>query len=214
MGRIFVRPILILALLFGACSVHIASAGPPTDQLRDSVERVLNILKDPALSGDQRVDERQAAISEAADELFDFAEAARRSLGPYWAQRTPAEREEFVGLFTALVQRTYLSKLDRYNSHITFRGDSVDGDYAIARTTLALDGGRAVALDYLMHRPKDRWQVYDLNIDGISVVSNYRAQFNKLIRSSSYGVLVATLKARQADFSSAEATTSGAKPLR
>jgi phospholipid transport system substrate-binding protein len=214
MGRIFARPLWILVLLFEMCSVHVAWAGAPTDQLRDSVERVLNILRDPALGGDQRVDERQAAISKVADELFDFAEAARRSLGPYWAQRTPAEREDFVGLFTALVQRTYLSKLDRYSSQTTFRGDSMDGDHAIARTTLAVDGGSAMALDYLMHRPKERWQVYDLNIDGISVVANYRAQFNKIIRSSSYRALVTTLKARQADFSSAAATPSGAKPVR
>jgi phospholipid transport system substrate-binding protein len=103
MVRIHARVIWTLILLFALCSVHGASAGPPADQLRDGVDRVVKILYGPELRADKRDDERRAAISKTADEIFDFAETAKRSLGQHWAQRTPAEREEFIRLFTELV---------------------------------------------------------------------------------------------------------------
>ena len=212
MVRPHARVIWTVMLLF--CSVHVAWAGLPTDQLRDGVDRVVKILKDPELRGDKRTDERRAAINKAADEIFDFAETARRSLGQHWAPRTPAEREEFVRLFTELVQRTYVSKVDQYNAEMTFHGDTVDGSHAVVRTTLLLSKGSAMSLDYLMHHPRDHWQVYDLNIDGISLVANYRAQFNKIIRTSSYEALVTTLRTRQAEFSAPAAAASGAKSVR
>ena len=214
MGRTHVRVIWPLILLFSICSVHDAWAGLPTDQLRDGVDRVVKVLRDPELRGDKRADERRAAINKVADEIFDFAETAKRSLGQHWAQRTPAERAEFVRLFTELVQRTYISKVDQYNSEMTFRGDTVDGDEAVVRTTLLLNKGAEMALDYRMHHPRDRWQVYDLNIDGISLVANYRAQFNKIVRTSSYEALVTALKSRQAEFSVPATAASGAKSVR
>lgn len=213
MVRIGARVIWTLVLLFPLCSVNSASAGPPTDQLRDGVDRVVKILNDPELRGDKKADERRAAISKTADEIFDFAETAKRSLGQHWAQRTPAEREEFVRLFTELVRRTYIAKVDQYNSEMTFQGDTVDGDRAVARTTLLLSKGGVMSLDYLMHHPRNRWQVYDLNIDGISLVANYRGQFNKIIRTSSYEALVATLKSHQAAFSAPASAASGGKSV-
>jgi phospholipid transport system substrate-binding protein len=214
MGRTHVRVIWTLILLFSICSVRGAWAGLPTDQLRDGVDRVVKVLRDPELRGDKRADERRAAINKVADEIFDFAETAKRSLGQHWDQRTPAERKEFVRLFTELVQRTYISKVDQYNSEMKFRGDTVDGDEAVVRTTLLLNKGAEMALDYRMHRPRDRWQVYDLNIDGISLVANYRAQFNKIVRTSSYEALVTALKSRQAEFSVPATASSGAKSVR
>jgi phospholipid transport system substrate-binding protein len=209
MVRIHARVIWTLILVLGLCPVHGASAGPPTDQLRDGVDRVVKILRDPDLRGDKKADERRTAISKVADEIFDFAETAKRSLGQHWAPRTPAERGEFVRLFTELVQRTYVSKVDQYNSEMTFRGDTVDGDEAVVRTALLLSKGSEMSLDYRMHRPRERWQVYDLNIDGISLVANYRAQFNKIIRTSSYEALVTRLRSRRAEFSAPEAVSGG-----
>ncbi|HLC21318.1 MAG TPA: ABC transporter substrate-binding protein, partial [Candidatus Methylomirabilis sp.] len=89
-----------------------------------------------------------------------------------------------------------------------------DGDHAVVRTTLLLGKGGEMSLDYLMHHPGNRWQVYDLNIDGISLVANYRAQFNKIIRTSSYEALVTTLRSRQAEFLAPAAAAPGAKPVR
>lgn len=211
MVRIRARILWTLIFLFALGSGHGAWAGPPTDHLREGVDRVAKILKDSELAGDKRANERRVAISTAADMIFDFAETAKRSLGQYWGQRTPAERKEFVRLFTELFQRTYVSKVDQFNSEMTFLGETVDGDHAVVRTTLLLSKGGEISLDYLMNHSGDRWQVYDLNIDGISLVANYRAQFNKIIRTSSYEALVTTLRSRQAEFS---APAAGAKSVR
>ena len=199
--------ITTLILLFVLSSVHGASAGPPTDQLRDEIGGLVKTLKDPALSGDQKVNERRAAISKSADEIFDFTETSRRALGQHWAQRTPAEREDFVRLFTGLLQRTYLSKVDQSSLEMTFQGDTVDGDEAIVRTTLLLGKGREMSLNYRMHRTGDRWQVYDLNVEGISLVANYRKQFDRVIRGESYEALVARLTSHQTDLATTSAVS-------
>jgi phospholipid transport system substrate-binding protein len=198
-----------LICLFALSSAPSAWAGAPTDQLRAGIDRVIKTIRDPDLSGDQRTAERRAAISKVADEIFDFTETAKRALGQHWAQRTPAEREQFVRLFTGLVQRTYVSKVDQYNSDMTFQGDTVDGDQATVRTTLILSKGGEMSLNYRMHQAKDRWQVYDINIDGISLVANYRTQFNKIIRTESYESLVAKLKSQQTDFPQATPVSTG-----
>jgi phospholipid transport system substrate-binding protein len=205
---------LILIVLFALPWVHSAWAGPPTDQLRDGVERVVKILRDPELKGATKVNERIAAVNKVADEIFDFGETAKRSLGQHWAQRTPAERDEFVRLFTELIQRTYLSKVDEYNSETKFQGDVVDGNQAVVRTTLLLGKGGEMSLDYRMHHPRDRWQVYDLSIDGISLVASYRSQFNKIVRTDSYEGLVARLKSRQVGFAASTAGPPGGRPVR
>jgi phospholipid transport system substrate-binding protein len=212
--RLAIRHTVLLALivLFGLAWVHGASAGPPTEQLRDGVQHVVQILKDPELMGDAKAPERSAAVNKVADEIFDFGEMAKRSLGEqHWSQRTPAEREEFVRLFTELLQRTYISKVDQLNSKMTFQDESVEGNQAVVRTTLLVGKGGEMSLDYRMHHPRDRWQVYDLSIDGTSLVANYRSQFNKIVRTDSYEGLVAKLKSRQAGLAAATTGPSGGK---
>ena len=208
------RLLLILIVLSALAWVQGAWAGPPTDQLRDGVERVVKVLTDPELRGDTKVNERNAAVNKVADDIFDFGETAKRALGQHWAQRTSAEREEFVRLFTQLLQRTYISKVDRLNSKMTFQDESVDGNLAVVRTTLLVGKGGEMSLDYRMHHPKDRWQVYDLNIDGTSLVANYRSQFNKIVRTDSYEGLVARLKSREVGFAAPAAGPSGGKLAR
>lgn len=214
-GMVVLRTVLLILMVLSALPwVQDAQAGPPTDQLRDGVERVVKILRDPELKSDAKAGERRAAVNKVVDGIFDFGEMAKRSLGPHWAQRTPAEREEFVRLFTELLQRTYISKVDQGISEMTFQDDSVDGNEAVVRTTLLLGKGGQMALDYRMHHPRDRWQVYDISIDGISLLANYRSQFNKVVRTDSYERLVAILKTRQVGFAGPGAGPSGDKPAR
>jgi phospholipid transport system substrate-binding protein len=196
--------LLALALV----STPAAWAGPPTDQLRGGVDRVLEVLRDPQLSGEARIDQRRIAIGKVAGAIFDFDDMAKRALGPHWAERTPAERGEFVGLFTDLIQRAYVGKVDQHAAaaKMTFRGETVDDDYAVVKTTIPLGNGSTMPLDYRMHSTRDRWQVYDLNIDGISLVANYRAQFNRVIRTSSYAGLVKKLRSQGAEFSAPSAS--------
>ena len=194
------RVFWILILLLALAPAHGAWAGPPSDQLSAGIDRVFKILNDPALEGDTRLRQRRTAIITAATEIFDFDEMAKRSLGQHWAQRTVAEREEFVRLFTAAIQHSYISKVDQRNvGKMTVRGEQVDGEYAVVRTTLVLSSGYELPIDYRMHSTDDRWQVYDLSVDGVSLVANYRAQFNKVIRASSYEVLIVRFRSLQAE---------------
>jgi phospholipid transport system substrate-binding protein len=92
---------------------------------------------------------------------------------------------------------------------MTFQGDTVDGDQAIVRTTLIVSKGGEMSLNYRMHQTRDRWQVYDLNVDGVSLVASYRTQFNKIIRTESYEALVARLKSHQTDVSAPSTVSTG-----
>jgi phospholipid transport system substrate-binding protein len=174
-----------------------AFAGAPTDQLRGSVDRVLRLVGDPASKREPSRD-RRASLRKIADEIFDWEETARRSLGTHWQQRTPAEREEFVGLFTEMLERSYMSKIELYDGErIGYAGDTIEGDQAIVRTKLVNKHGNEMGVNYKMRRRDgDRWKVYDVEIEGVSLVANYRTQFNNLLRRSSYPELVRTMKAK------------------
>lgn len=203
-----VGALISLCILYAA---HGAWAGPPTDQLRDGVDRVIQILRDPGLKGETQIDERRAAIAVVAGEIFDFGEMAKRSLAQHWDKRTPAEQREFVRLFTVLIQRSYLSQIEQHaaTALMTYRGETVENDYAVVQTTVPLNNGNAMPLDYRMRNTRDHWQVYDFSMGGISLVANYRAQFNKIIRTSSYENLVEKLKAHETQSSAPSAAPAG-----
>lgn len=214
MVRHHVHVVWTVILLFALWSIPGAWASSPTDQLRDGVDRVFKILKDPALKGEEKATQRRTAIIKVAGEIFDFGEMAKQSLAQHWRDRTATERGEFVRLFTELIQRSYVSKVDQHASEkMIVRGETVDGDQAVVRTTLPLGAGREMPLDYRMHNAHDRWQIYDLSIDGISLVANYRSQFNKVIRTSSYETLAAKMRSK-ADFPAPSASPSGEKSAR
>jgi len=175
-----------------------ASAGPPTEQLRAQMDRVIKVLEDPELKREGRQVERRAAIRRLANEIFDFSETTRRSLGQHWQARTPAEREQFVRLYADLLERSYIGKIELYSGErILFVGDTIERDQATVRTRLQTKAGTEIPVDYRMHRVGDRWLTYDVAIEGVSMVANYRAQFNKIIQTSSAQTLVQRLRAKQ-----------------
>ena len=201
---------ILTLLVLATCSVPGAWAGAPTDQLHEGIDRVFKILRDPEMAGDKNAPERRAAILAAADTIFDFREMAKRSLGQHWAARTPAQQTEFVALFTDLIQHSYIAKVDQHGgAKMAFKGETLDGELAAVRTTVPLSNGREMPLEYRMNNTGARWRVYDLSIDGISLVSNYRAQFNKIIRIDSYETLVTRLQSHQAEFSMPAASPPG-----
>jgi phospholipid transport system substrate-binding protein len=170
------RAVWAVALLLMLAPVHGAWAGATTDQLRDGVDRVFKILRDPEMAGDANVTPRRKAVLAAATIFFDFNEMAKRSLGQHWAERTPAERTQFTALFTDLLQHSYISKVDQHGSaKMVFGDERVDGECAAVRTTIPLSNGSQMPLEYRMHQANARWQVYDISMDGISLLSNYRA---------------------------------------
>jgi len=193
-----VRLALACSLLVAPPAARGADAGPPTDQLRSQVDRVLKLLEDPALQAPDKARERRVAVRKVADEIFDFGETARRALGRHWAARTPEERDEFVRLFGDLLERSYISKIELYGGEkIQYISDRIDGDTALVQSKLLTKNGSEVPIEYRMLKKAERWLVYDVVIEGVSLVANYRTQFNKIIQTSSFQELVKKMKTRQ-----------------
>jgi len=193
------RAILVAVLVLAVTSLtgRSALAGAPTDQLRAQIDRVLKTLEDPELKKENRAKDRRGAVRKIANDIFDFSETARRSLGRHWQGRTPAEREEFVQLFTDLLERSYISKIETYGGEkIAYLGDTIEADQAKVQTKLITKNGE-IPIEYRMHKTGDRWLVYDVVIEGVSLVANYRTQFNKIIQTSSFQELMNKMKNKQ-----------------
>ena len=196
MGRSRRVVVLVTALALTLTLAGQAPAGQPTDQLRARIDRVVGILDNGELKADPAA--RRVALKGAAAEIFDFAEITRRSLGQHWQTVTPAEREELVRLLTALLERSYMGRIEQYSGErISFVGESLDGDLATVRTRLLSKSGVEIPVDYRLSRVGERWLAYDVTIEGVSLVSNYRAQFHKIIQTSSAQALVERLRAKQ-----------------
>ena len=173
-------------------TAHLAAAGEPTDVLRTHVDRALKALEEP---GDQRPELRRIA-----SELFDLEGMSRRALGPHWNSRTPEEQREFATLFTDLLERSYVGRVESgRGGKVLYTGESANGDEATVRTRIVTAQRTEVPVDYRMHRRDGRWRVYDVNIEGISLINNYRSQFNAVIQSSSYAALVERLRSKEPD---------------
>ena len=137
-------------------------------------------------------------IRTIANEIFDFSEISQRSLARHWPARTPAERQEFVQLFGDLLEHSYITKIEIYSGEkIQYTGEVPDGDQAVVKTRIVTKQGVEIPVDYRMFLRADRWRAYDVNIEGVSLVGNYRTQFNTVIQRAGYGDLVAKLKAKQ-----------------
>ena len=189
--------VAVTSLWLGALLVPSAWAGEPADQLFASIDGVLQLLDDPELKQPARAQERREAIRRFAADTLDFEELAHRSLLRHWEARTPAEREEFVQLFREFLERLLVSKLDSYNGEkVVLVGDAIDGDEATVKTLVAARHG-AIPVDYLMVRRGDRWRAGDIVISGMSLVRNFRAQFDSVIKRVSYEQLVKQIREKQ-----------------
>ena len=181
-----------LALLAGTP----AWAGP-TDQLREYTDQVVKVLDDPSMARQDRRD----AVRKIAHEAFDINETAQRVLARHWQARTPAEREEFTQLFADLLERTYIARMDEYGGErIRYLGESIDGTFASVKARILTRTGTEVAVESRMNLRGDRWLIYDVLIENVSLVANYRSQFDRIIRSSSYEELVRRLKTKREEF--------------
>jgi phospholipid transport system substrate-binding protein len=190
--------VLALALVLAAPP---ARAGAPTEQLKAQIDRVLKLIDDPALKDNPK--DKRVAVRKIADDIFDFGETAKRALGRHWAARTQAERDEFVKLFGDLLERSYISKIELYGGEkIQYMSDRIEDDQAAVLSKLVTKAGSDVPIEYRMLKKGDRWLVYDVIIEGVSLVANYRTQFNKIIQTSSYAELVKKMKSRQEEMGS------------
>ena len=181
-----------------ALSAASAWAGPAADHVKASVDRVLAIVQDPEMKKPANADKRRSQVREVARGLFDFEEMAKRALARHWAQRTPEQRKRFAELFADLLEASYVSRIEAYSGEkIVFLPEVADGDTMAVRSRVATKAGTEIPIDYRLHKNGNRWLVYDVAIEGVSLVSNYRTQFNKIITQSSYDELVKKMEQKQ-----------------
>ena len=174
-----------------------AGRSGPLNVVTSSVFRVLTIVRsqsaDATESGKRRVEIRQAAV-----ELFDFEEMSRRLLGQRWTDASPEEQQDFKSLFTDLLERAYLNTIGNYSlATITFQGETISGSYAQVQSRMAAGKGE-VAIEYRLLDHDGRWAVYDVAVDGVSLISNYRSQFNSILKRISFAQLLDRLRNREA----------------
>lgn len=192
-----------LAALMLFASVVTTPATSPREIVQAAVTRVIAILdgveqdrSDRAEKGVPNTDRTRAEIRRIANELFDFDEMAKRTLSRHWSGRTRAEQAEFVTLFTDLLERSYIARIEAYaGEKIVYVGETIDGEYALVRTKIAAPRHKQdTSLNYRLVQRDGRWRVYDVLVDGVSFVSTYRSEFNRVIAGSSYRALVDALR--------------------
>lgn len=186
----------------------IATAGAqgmtPRDVVQSAVARVIQTIEaaqerpQPARAGRPHTDSTRTEIRRIASELFDFGEVGRRALGRHWTGRSREEQAEFIALFTGLLERAYVGKIEAYSGEqILYTSEIVDGDYSVVRSRIHTKRRMEVGLDYRLHRTEGRWKVYDVLIDGVSFVSTYRSEFNRIIQLHSWDELMDRLRKKQ-----------------
>ena len=185
---------LTAALLLGL-TASVAAALTPTETVKSRVDEALQSLSKTANPTAEASERRRTDIRRAADTLFDFPDMSRRALGRHWTDRTPAEREDFTRLFTDLIARTYIGKIDRYaGESIAYVGERVDGDEASVRSQVVTAKGSQIPVEYRLHRANDGWSAYDVLIENVSLVGTYRSQFDRIIKAESFANLLRRLR--------------------
>jgi len=171
-------------------------AGNPTDKIKQTTDKIIALLNDPALKIQDKAAERRRMIREEVDELFDWEEFSRRALARHWRKRTDSEKKEFVPLFGKLVERTYMDKVENYSGErvLLYTGEKIEGNYGVVNVKIMTDKKEEINVDYRLKKKDDEWVVYDVSIAGVSLVNNYRVQFNNFLIRSSFEELMKRLQ--------------------
>jgi len=192
-----IRQIEIGIFIFTLCVgwARFAQAGEPLELVRTAVDKAVQILKDPKLQPADKKKERIDRLREAVNPIFDYEEMAKRALGTHWRRRSPAEQEEFVILFRDFLEGIYSDKIDLYGGEkVRFGRQTVDEDFAQVESTIINPKGEEIAVNYKLRRVNGKWKVYDAVVENISIINNYRSQFDRVISGSSYQELVKRLR--------------------
>ena len=171
-----IKLVVPLAVLFGfTCAVPVTARASVTDEVKKTVDEVVTIVADKELKESQNEAKRRQLLKTAIGRIFDYEEMAKRSLATHWNKRTPAERKEFVQLFTTLLENSYAGKIESYNQEkILYLKESVEGDHAEVRSKIVTAKRDEYELDYRLLNSGGKWMIYDVIIEGVSLVSNYR----------------------------------------
>src|SRR5215471_7017508 len=189
-----IRMWVLVGSLLLACHATQAAAGEPLDKIHRTVDEVLTIVNNKAM----QPQERQTQIRQAVLQRFGFEEMAQRSMAQHWRTLTPQQRQEFVELFTDLLQRSYMNRIANYKAGpqgVRYPKEDVNGDYAVVHTEIKVERDpQPATVDYHLQHKDGDWKAYDIVIEGVSLVNNYRTQFNTIIMKDSYAGLMKQMR--------------------
>jgi phospholipid transport system substrate-binding protein len=183
-----------LGILLFSQPVLVAAAAPE-EQVRQTVDNLLAILKDPQLNGETHKDERRQKLKQLIYQRFDFTEMAKRSLASEWRRRSPAEQKKFVQVFGDFLERTYLDQIESYGREkVRYLDQRSEGQYAKVPTKIVDSKGQEYSVDYRLHNVNGDWKIYDVIVEDVSLVNNYRAQFSRVLAKSSFEELLEAMQ--------------------
>jgi len=189
--------LLLLIFLIGPLPSY---GGAPTQQIQATVDKVVAILKNPSLKSEAKRKERRSQLRQVISVRFDFAEMAKRSLGSQWRRLSPREQQEFVWLFTDLLEQAYVDRIESYNDEkFVYVRETVEPNFAEVSSRIITRKGEEFTLNYKAHFVNGEWKVYDVVVENVSLVNNYRSQFSRIIATSSYEELLRKLRQKQTE---------------
>jgi phospholipid transport system substrate-binding protein len=173
-------------------------AGGPTEQVRATLDKVLLITRNPKPQSQAQKDDLRVQLAQVIYPRFDFTEMAKRALGPHWGRRSSEEQREFVKIFAELLGKSYAESIESStNQSILYTRETEDKDYAQVDTKIVSEKHAEFSINYKLHSVDKEWKVYDVVIEDISLVNNYRSQFDRVIARSSFEELVRMMKEKQ-----------------
>ena len=202
---VFIQAVMLFVLVVFLSSAIRAESQPVTESLKGTLDKIIEVLNDQSLRTPAKKNERRDILIKLVKERFDEEEFARRALGIHWRERTNEEREEFVEVFSDLLQGTYLDKIDAYlakagtfsSKNIRYLNETAKGSYVVVSTKILTSDDAEIPVLYLFKNNQGNWLVCDVAIEGVSIAKNYRAQFNEILARSSFKELIAKLKSKQ-----------------
>jgi len=199
LARLSIAGIILGTLICIAFSPGDLRAGEPLNLVKGATDRALQVLKDSQFKSKEKRPERIERLKQIINPIFDYEETAKRALGVHWRRRTPAEQREFVKLFRAFLEKIYADRIDEYvGQRIIFSRETIDNDYAEVVATVVGTKGEEIPIIFKLRRVGDSWLVYDAVIENISIVNNYRSQFDRVIKKSSYEELMKKIREKVA----------------
>lgn len=176
-----------------------------TDQLKETLDQLIQVLNDPSLKTPDRVNERREILHQLLKKRFDEQRFAKNALGKYWNDRTEKEKREFISIFSDLLERTYFEKIDTYlieagnfsSENIVYIKETVKGSDALIETKIISGNLNEIPIDYRLVKEQGNWYVSDIKIEGVIITRNYRAQFYEMLADMSFRELIEKLRAKQ-----------------
>ena len=194
MGNKYLRQ-LVFVIFFVSAITFPAFAGAPTQRIKSVTDELILIVLDEELNKPENDAIRAKRIRSAVDRIFDWEAFSQRALARHWRKRSPEEKKEFVLLFGRLIEETYMDRTKKYSGEkAVFLKETIDGNYGIVEAKIITKYKREVKVSYKVRKKENGWLVYDVYVEGVSLVKNYRNQFNDIIMKSSYNDLVIQLK--------------------